>query len=105
MSAVNRGRQKFGEFELDSQSGELFRGGRPVKIQAQPLLVLRILLEHHGEIVSREQLRARIWGDATFVEFDEGLNYAIRQVRLALRDEVSNPRYLETLANKGYGVR
>jgi TolB-like protein/DNA-binding winged helix-turn-helix (wHTH) protein len=102
MSAVNRGRQKFGEFELNSQSGELFRGGRPVKIQAQPLRVLSILLEHHGEIVSREQLRARIWGDATFVEFDEGLNYAIRQVRLALRDEVSKPRYIETLPKQGY---
>lgn len=102
MSAVNRGRQKFGEFELDSRSGELFRGGRPVKIQAQPLRVLSILLEHHGEIVSREQLRAGIWGDATFVEFDQGLNYAIRQIRLALRDEVSKPRYIETLPKQGY---
>src|ERR1700722_8116654 len=102
MGAVTNGRLKFGEFELDSQSGELFRDGRPVKIQAQPLRILGILLERPGEIVSREQLRARIWGDATFVEFDQGLNYAIRQIRLALRDEVSQPRYIETLPKQGY---
>jgi TolB-like protein/DNA-binding winged helix-turn-helix (wHTH) protein len=102
MGAVGNGRLKFGEFELDSRSGKLFRDGRPVKIQAQPLRVLGILLERHGEIVSREQLRARIWGDATFVEFDQGLNYAIRQIRLALHDEVSEPRYIETLPKQGY---
>jgi len=102
MGAVSNGRLKFGEFELDPQSEELFRDGQPVKIQPQPLRVLAILLERHGEIVSREQLRAHIWGDATFVEFDQGLNYAIRQIRLALRDEVSEPRYIETLPKQGY---
>src|ERR1700733_11478561 len=102
MGAVSNGRLKFGEFELDPQSEELLRDGQPVKIQPQPLRVLGILLERHGEIVSREQLRARIWGDATFVEFDQGLNYAIRQIRLALRDEVSEPRYIETLPKQGY---
>ncbi|MGD0120911.1 MAG: winged helix-turn-helix domain-containing protein, partial [Candidatus Binatus sp.] len=102
MGAVSNGRLKFGEFELDPQSEELLRDGQPVKIQPQPLRVLGILLERHGEIVSREQLRARIWGDATFVEFDHGLNYAIRQIRLALRDEVSEPRYIETLPKQGY---
>src|ERR1700678_4415259 len=102
MGAVSNGRLKFGEFELDPQSEELFRDGQPVKIQPQPLRVLGILLERHGEIVSREQLRARIWGDATFVEFDQGLNYAIRQIRLALHDEVSEPRYIETLPKQGY---
>src|SRR5580693_7440109 len=102
MGAVSNGRLKFGEFELDPQSEELFRDGQPVKIQPQPLRVLAILLARHGEIVSREQLRARIWGDATFVEFDQGLNYAIRQIRLALRDEVSKPRYIETLPKQGY---
>ena len=102
MGAVTNGRLKFGEFELDPQSEELFRDGQPVRIQPQPLRVLAILLERHGEIVSREQLRAHIWGDATFVEFDQGLNYAIRQIRLALRDEVSEPRYIETLPKQGY---
>src|SRR6204780_5553952 len=102
MGAVGNGRLKFGEFELDSRFGILFRDSRQVKIQAQPLRVLGILLERPGEIVSREQLRARIWGDATFVEFDQGLNYAIRQIRLALRDEASEPPYIETLPKQGY---
>jgi len=60
------------------------------------------LLERSGEVVSREQLRERIWGDATFVDFDQGLNYCIRQIRLALRDGVSEPRYIETLPKQGY---
>jgi DNA-binding winged helix-turn-helix (wHTH) protein len=102
MGAVSKGRLKFGEFELDSQSGELFRDGRPVRIQAQPLRVLGILLERRGEIVSREQLRARIWGDATLVEFDQGLNYAIRQIRLALRDEVSEGTHVYGLWASAY---
>jgi DNA-binding winged helix-turn-helix (wHTH) protein len=74
-------RLRFGKYELDSRSGKLLREGRPVKIQPQPLRVLGILAERPGEIVSREQLRDRIWGDATFVEFDQGLNYCIRQIR------------------------
>jgi DNA-binding winged helix-turn-helix (wHTH) protein/Tol biopolymer transport system component len=96
------GRLQFGDFELDSQSGKLVRDGVPVKIQPQPLRVLRILAEKPGEIVTREELRARIWGDATFVEFDQGLNYCIRQVRLALGDGASEPRYIETLPKQGY---
>jgi len=95
-------RVRFGDFELDSRSGKLFREGRPVKIQPQPLRVLGILAERPGEIVSREHLRDRIWGDATFVEFDQGLNYCIRQIRIALRDEASEPAYIETLPKQGY---
>src|ERR1700675_1582791 len=102
MGAVSNGRLKFGEFELDPQSEELFRDGQPEKIQPKPLPVLAILLERHGEIVSREQLRTCIWGDATFVEFDQGLNYCIRQIRLVLHDEVSEPVYIETLPKQGY---
>ena len=83
-------------------SGKLFREGRPVKIQPQPLRVLGVLLERPGEIVSREQLRTPVWGDATFVEFDQGLNYCIRQIRLALRDGASEPLYIETLPKQGY---
>src|SRR5215475_4228627 len=92
----------FGDFEFDLRSGKLFRAGRPVKIQPQPLRVLAVLLESAGETVSRECLRARIWGDATFVEFDQGLNYCIRQIRLALRDGASAPLYIETLPKQGY---
>jgi DNA-binding winged helix-turn-helix (wHTH) protein/Tol biopolymer transport system component len=95
-------RLRFGDYELDSRSGKLLRGGRPVKIQPQPLRVLAFLTEHWGEIVSREQLRERIWGEATFVEFDQGLNYCIRRIRVALRDDASKPAYIETLPKQGY---
>src|SRR5580692_6732553 len=102
MGVDGNGCLRFGDYELDSQSGRLLRSGRPVKIQPQPLRVLSVLLERPGEIVSRDQLRSRIWGDATFVEFDQGLNYCIRQIRLALGDEASEPVYIETLPKQGY---
>src|SRR6202162_883090 len=93
---------RFGDFEFNSLSGKLFLDGQCVKIQPQPLRVLGVLLESAGEIVSREQLRTRVWGDSTFVEFDQGLNYCIRQIRLALRDGASEPFYIETLPKQGY---
>src|SRR5665213_94964 len=102
MGVDGNGRLQFGDFELDILSGKLRRGGRPVKIQPQPLRVLTVLVEQPGEIVSREDLRDRIWGAATFVEFDLGLNYCIRQIRLALGDEASEPIYIETLPKQGY---
>jgi DNA-binding winged helix-turn-helix (wHTH) protein/Tol biopolymer transport system component len=95
-------RLRFGSFDADVQSGQLFRDGRPVKIQPQPFRVLLILAEHAGELVSRDELRARIWDTATFVEFDQGLNYCIRQIRLALGDDAANPTYLETVKKRGY---
>ncbi len=102
MDAPGNGRLRFGNFEFDSVSGKLFCEDRPVKIQPQPLRVLGVLVERAGEIVSREQLRTRVWGDATFVEFDQGLNYCIRQIRVALRDGASEPLYIETLPKQGY---
>src|SRR5258708_7702727 len=102
MGVVGNGRLCFGDFEFDSVSGKLLRGGRSVKIQPQPLRVLAVLLERAGEIVSREHLRTRVWGAATFVEFDQGLNYCIRQIRLALRDGAADPLYVETLPKQGY---
>src|SRR5258708_4653408 len=101
-SSVGAQRLRFGPFELDVRSGRLGREGRPIKIQPQPLRVLVILAAHPGEIVSREELRAQIWDTATFVEFDQGLNYCIRQIRLALGDEAVNPVYLETVKKRGY---
>src|SRR5580704_3867785 len=92
----------FGDFEFDSLSGKLFLDGRYVKVQPQPLRVLAVLLERPGEIVSREQLRTRVWGDATFVEFDQGLNYCIRQIRVALSYGAAKPVYIETLPKQGY---
>jgi TolB-like protein/DNA-binding winged helix-turn-helix (wHTH) protein/Tfp pilus assembly protein PilF len=102
MDGGGNGRLRFGDFEFDSLSGKLFREDRRVKIQPQPLRVLGVLLERAGEIVPREQLRTRVWGDATFVEFDQGLNYCIRQIRLVLHDGASHPLYVETLPKQGY---
>lgn len=93
---------QFGEFKFDSASRTLLRNGRPVKIQPQPLRVLGILLARPGEVITRDELRQAIWGDTTFVEFDQGLNYSIRQIRLALHDEAARPMFIETLPKQGY---
>src|ERR1700674_1117617 len=95
-------RLRFGNYELDSRTGRLLRDGRPVKIQPQPLRVLGILVQRPGETVTREELHTAVWDDATFVEFDQGLNYCIRQIRLALGDDASKPVYIETLPKQGY---
>src|SRR5690242_19602367 len=102
MEVAGNARFRFGEFEFDSVSLRLLREGRPVKIEPQPLRVLGVLLERPGAIVSREELRTRIWGEATFVEFDQSLNYCIRQIRVALREGAAKPRFLETLPKQGY---
>jgi DNA-binding winged helix-turn-helix (wHTH) protein/Tol biopolymer transport system component len=102
MATDSNGRLRFGAYEFDFQARKLFRDAWPVKLQPQPLRVLSVLIEHRGEIVSREQLRTTIWGDTTFVEFDQGLNYCIRQIRVALRDDASQPYYIQTLPKQGY---
>ena len=95
-------RLRFAQFELDLDARELLRDGRPVRIQPQPLRVLEILVEQAGTLVTREELRQRIWDEATFVEFDQGLNYCIRQIRLALGDDAATPVFVETLKKRGY---
>lgn len=95
-------RIRFDDFEVDQRAGELLRDGEPVRIQPQPFRVLKFLLEHPGQTVTREQLRQHIWGGATYVEFDQGLNYCIRQIRVALGDNAANPVYVETLPKQGY---
>src|SRR3984885_7298458 len=102
MRSDSNGRLQFGAYEFDFQARKLFRDAWPVKLQPQPLRVVSVLIERRGEIVSREQLRTTIWGDTTFVEFDQGLNYCIRQIRVALRDDASQPNYIETLPKQGY---
>jgi TolB-like protein/DNA-binding winged helix-turn-helix (wHTH) protein len=96
------GRICFSDFELDPRSGELFRNGKPVRIQPQPLRVLQVLMERPGQTISREELRERIWGGMTYVEFDQGLNYCIRQIRLALGDSAAKPVYIATALREGY---
>ncbi len=95
-------KRRFGPFELDSRSGELRTNGTRIKLQGQPISVLEILLETPGELVTREQIRQRIWSSDTFVDFDHNLNTAIKKLRQALGDEAETPRYIETIPRYGY---
>lgn len=89
-------------FELDLRLGELRKNGLRVKLAGQPFQILAILLEHPGDLVTREQLQNRLWPSDTFVDFDRGLNAAINRVREALGDSAENPRFVETLPRRGY---
>lgn len=93
---------RFGEFELDEQTLELRKDGVLTRIQQQPARVLAFLLNHRGSLVTREQIRLAIWGEDTFVDFEQGLNFCIRQIRLALNDEAERPLHIETLPRLGY---
>ncbi len=93
---------RFGVFELDLSAGELRKSGVKLRLQGQPFQVLALLLEHAGEVVTREELQQKLWPSDTFVDFDHSLNTAINKVREALGDSASNPRYVETLARRGY---
>lgn len=93
---------RFGPFDLDLRRGELHKGGRRIRLQEQPFQILRMLLESPGEVVSREDIRKRLWPDETVVEFDHSINAAVRRLRDTLRDSADNPRYIKTLARQGY---
>ena len=95
-------RCRFGLFEFDFRTGELRREGDVVKLSPQPARVLALLLATPGEIVLRDELRAHLWGDDTFVDFERGLNFCILQVRTALGDSSDNPRFVQTVPRKGY---
>jgi TolB-like protein/DNA-binding winged helix-turn-helix (wHTH) protein/tetratricopeptide (TPR) repeat protein len=95
-------RFKFGAFEADLETGELWKSGRRVSLQEQPFRVLVALLERPGEMVTREQLRERIWPEGTFVDFDTALNKAVGKVRDVLGDSATAPRFIETLPRRGY---
>jgi cholera toxin transcriptional activator len=93
---------RFGAFEADLSAGELRKGGRRVRLQEQPFQILALLLERPGEVITREEVRQKLWAADTFVDFDHSLNTAIKKVREALGDSASSPRYLETIARRGY---
>ena len=93
---------QFGTYEIALQSGELRKAGVRIKVQQQPLKLLELLLEHPGEVVTREQLRSRIWPNESFGDFDQAVNVAIAKLRGALGDSADNPRYIETLPRRGY---
>jgi len=93
---------RFGTFEADLSTGELRRKGARVALQEQPFQVLAALLERPGALVTREELRTRIWPDAVFIDFEHGLNKAVSKLRRALGDLAESPRFVETLARRGY---
>ena len=95
-------RTRFGAFEVDPRSGELYKHGIRLKLQDQPFQILALLLEHPGDVVTREELRQKLWPADTFVDFDTGLNSAIKKLRDVLADSAEEPRYVETLPRRGY---
>jgi adenylate cyclase len=96
------GRLRFGPFELDVSSRELWTGSRCVRLQEQPFVILQMLLERRGRVVTRDELGARLWPAGTFVDFEHSLNAAIKRLRSVLGDDADNPRYVETVPRRGY---
>lgn len=99
---ITNARLSFGLYEVDLQTGELWKAGFRIKLQGQPFKVLTTLLEKPGQVVTREELQARLWGKDTVVDFDHSLGTAINKIREALGDSAENPRFIETLARRGY---
>lgn len=95
-------RYRFGIFEADTAAGELRRQGLRVKLNTQPFQLLLMLLNRPGELVTREEIQRKLWPDGTFVDFEHGVNSAVNRIREALGDTAANPRFLETLARRGY---
>jgi TolB-like protein/DNA-binding winged helix-turn-helix (wHTH) protein/Flp pilus assembly protein TadD len=100
--AATGSRYRFGVFELLPRTRELLKEGRRIKVRPQPLQVLEVLLEHGGDVVTREELRERVWQADTFVDFEHGLNTAIKELRAVLNDSATEPRYIETMPKVGY---
>jgi TolB-like protein/DNA-binding winged helix-turn-helix (wHTH) protein/Tfp pilus assembly protein PilF len=93
---------RFGVFEVDRSASKLVKGGRRVKLAPQPFKVLLLLLDRHGQVVSRTDIQCHLWGESTFVDFDRGINFSINQIRAALSDDADRPRYIETVPRLGY---
>ena len=93
---------RFGTYEVSLQSGEVRKAGVRIRVQQQPLKLLEILLERPGEVVTREELRSRVWPNESFGDFDQAVNIAIAKLRSALGDSAENPRFIETLPKRGY---
>ena len=93
---------RFGTYEVSFQSGDVRKSGLRIRVQQQPMKLLEILLEHPGEVVTREELRSRVWPNESFGDFDQALNISIGKLRSALGDSAENPRFIETLPKRGY---
>src|SRR5215469_5327550 len=95
-------RFRFGAYELDVRAGELRKNGVTIKLQKQPLQILKMLLQQPGEVITREELRNQLWPADTFVDFDHGLNSAVKRLRDVLGDSGANPQFIETIPRYGY---
>jgi DNA-binding winged helix-turn-helix (wHTH) protein/tetratricopeptide (TPR) repeat protein len=93
---------RFDSFELDTGAGELRKNGDRIKLPPQPFRVLELLVRRSGEVLTRSEIRERVWSDDTFVDFEQGLNFCIRQIREAIGDTAGTPRFIETLPRRGY---
>jgi DNA-binding winged helix-turn-helix (wHTH) protein len=92
----------FADFELDFGRFQLYRAGRPVRLEGLPLQLLMFLVEQQGHLVTREQIADSLWGKDVFVDVEQGINTAIRKIRMALEDDSLQPKYLQTVVGKGY---
>ena len=95
-------RVRFGPYELDLSTGELCKLGRPVKLQPQPSRLLCLLVRQAGALVTREQIIQQLWDARTFVDFEHGLNFCVRQIRAALSDDADAAKYVQTVPRRGY---
>jgi DNA-binding winged helix-turn-helix (wHTH) protein len=93
---------RFGTFQLDTEAGQLLKKGRVIRLKPQPLRLLQLLLSRPGELVMRDEIRALLWGADTFVDFEQGMNTAVRQIREALGDDAERPIFVETVPKRGY---
>ena len=93
---------RFGVFQMDLQAGQLLKNGRVVRLKPQPFRLLELLVSRAGDVVTREEIREVLWGSDTFVDFDQGVNSAIKQVREALNEDADRPLYVETVPRRGY---
>ena len=101
-TSKHAGKIQFGVYQADLCTGELRKHGRKIRLTGRPFQILALLLERPGELLTREEIRTRLWPADTFVDFEHGMNSAIRKVRDALGDSAKNPRFVETLARRGY---
>lgn len=95
-------RMRFGEFELDFGHYLLYRGGSPVRLETLPLQLLMFLVDHRRQLVTREQIANELWGQDVFVDVDQSINTAIRKIRIALEDNSTKPKLLQTVVGRGY---
>jgi Tol biopolymer transport system component/DNA-binding winged helix-turn-helix (wHTH) protein len=102
MEVADANRAQFGAFKLDLKAGEVSKGTRKILLQEQPFQILLMLVEHRGQVVTRDEIRKRLWPNDTVVEFDHSIQTAIRKLRQALGDSAENPKYIETVARRGY---